>query len=71
MNKPWKILANDLEQFQDAERAKISAGRADRQAMLALLELRKLGEFERIKRICKGSLALVAEIEERVQGMPK
>ena len=55
---------NRLADFLEAKQAEITAGAADRQACLGLLALRRLGEFDRIKRICKGELALVAEIEE-------
>jgi hypothetical protein len=41
----------------------ITPSQAEALAVRALLFLRRMGEYKRIKRICKGELAVVEEIE--------
>ena len=64
MNYAAPDYIKKLADHMEAELSKPDAGKAERMACLGLLSLRRLGEFDRIKRICKGELALVAEIEE-------
>ena len=53
MNKPWKILANELEEFQDAERRMIEVETSEHLADRELESLFKLREFDRIESVCR------------------